>query len=218
MKNVIRFVSIVGLLTGMAATSNAAGTPPAPAAKGAFQRDLLGVYGDAEKKVLQLEDAVPQSKFNWRPAPGVRSIAEAYLHIAFGNYGLTKMASGKEPPADAEWEMNPTKWDKKTTDKAEIKKILEKSFAHVHEVLGALPDADLDKTVSFFGHDMSVRAVLIILAGHVNEHLGQEVAYARANKIVPPWSKDEKMPTEKKGAAVEKGTTSEKKMVAEKKP
>jgi uncharacterized damage-inducible protein DinB len=120
------------------------------------------------------------------------------LHIAFANYGLTKAATGKEPPADAAWEMNPAKWDKKTTDKAEIKKILEKSFAHVHEVLSSLPDADLDKMVTFFGHDMSVRSVLIILVGHLNEHLGQEVAYARANKIVPPWSKDEKMPMAEK--------------------
>jgi uncharacterized damage-inducible protein DinB len=185
----------------LGAAAHAAPTPApsaAPSAKGAFQRDLLGVYSYNEKQVLQLEEAVPQNKFNWRPAPGVRSIAEAYLHIAFSNYGLTKMATGKEPPADAGWEMNPAKWDKKTTDKAEIKKILEKSFAHVHEVISSLPDTDLDKMVTFFGHDMSVRSVLIILVGHMNEHLGQEVAYARANKIVPPWSKDEKMPMDAK--------------------
>ena len=157
-----------------------------------------GERAEIQEQVLQLEEAVPQNKFNWRPGPGVRSIAEAYLHIAFGNYGLTKAATGKEPPADAGWEMNPAKWDKKTTDKAEIKKILEQSFAHVHEVVGSLPDADLDKMVSFFGHEMTVRSVLIILVGHVNEHLGQEVAYARTNKIVPPWSKDEKMPMAEK--------------------
>jgi uncharacterized damage-inducible protein DinB len=192
MKNAIRYVAIVGLAIGLDGAAAHAAGPAATPAKGAFQRDLMGVYGDAEKKVLELEEAVPQSKFNWRPAPGVRSIAEAYLHIAFGNYGLTKMATGKEPPAEAGWEMNPTKWDSKTKDKAEIKKILEKSFAHVHEVIGALPDADLDKVVSFFGHEVTVRSVLIILVGHLNEHLGQSVAYARANKIVPPWSKDEK--------------------------
>jgi uncharacterized damage-inducible protein DinB len=202
MKNVIRSASIFGVMVGLlGAAAHAAPTPApsaAPSAKGAFQRDLLGVYSYNEKQVLQLEEAVPQSKFNWRPAPGVRSIAEAYLHIAFSNYGLTKMATGKEPPADAGWEMNPAKWDKKTTDKAEIKKILEKSFAHVHEVISSLPDTDLDKMVTFFGHDMSVRSVLIILVGHMNEHLGQEVAYARANKIVPPWSKNEKMPMDAK--------------------
>jgi uncharacterized damage-inducible protein DinB len=199
MKNIIRCTAMACLITGLVGAAAHAAAPPAAPVKGAFQRDLLGVYSYTEKQVLELEDAVPQSKFDWRPAPGVRSIAEAYLHIAFGNYGLTKMATGKEPPADAGWEMNPTKWDKKTTDKAEIKKILEKSFAHVHAVIASLPDADLDKMVNLFGHEMTARSVLIILTSHVNEHLGQSVAYARMNKITPPWSKDEKGPmTDKK--------------------
>jgi uncharacterized damage-inducible protein DinB len=192
MKNVFRSAAIASLALGLVGAAAHAAAPPAAPAKGAFQRDLLGVYGDAEKKVLDLEEAVPQNKFDWRPAPGVRSIAEAYLHIAFGNYAVIKFATGKEPPAEVGWEMNPAKWDKKTKDKAEIKKILEASFAHVHNAIGAVSDADLDKTVNFFGHDMSVRAVLIALSGHLNEHLGQSVAYARANKITPPWSKDEK--------------------------
>ncbi len=199
MKIVIRSVSIVALMVGLLGSSAHAVPAAAPAAKGALQRDLLGVYSFNEKEVLQLLDAIPQNKFTWRPGPGVRSIAEAFLHIAFGNYGLTKAATGKEPPADAGWEMNPAKWDKKTTDKAEIKKILEKSFAYAHEVISSVPDADLDKMVKFFGHDMSVRSVLIILVGHLNEHLGQEVAYARMNKIVPPWSEGEKkMPMDEK--------------------
>jgi len=182
-------VTLCGLRAHAATPAAAApGAGASAPAKGAFQSDLLAVLGDAQKKVLQLEDAVPQNKFTWRPAPGVRSIAEAYLHIAFGNYGLTSVATGKTPPADAGWEMNPPKWDKKTTDKAEIKKILEQSFAWSNDAIKALSDADLDKKVSFFGHDMTARAVLIILSGHVNEHLGQEVAYARSNKVTPPWS------------------------------
>jgi len=199
MKNIICSVSMVLLLGSVATAARAAGPSPAAAVQGAFQRDLLGVISYAEKQVLQLEDAVPQGKYSWRPAPGVRSIAEAYLHIAFSNYGLTKAATGKEPPAEAGWEMNPAKWDKKTTDKAEIKRILEQSFAHVRQVVAAVPDADLDKKVSLFGNEMTVRTVLIILAAHIDEHLGQEVAYARSNKVVPPWSKDEKMPMEKAG-------------------
>ena len=186
----LRMISVVAVAVGLGAALSHAATPAAPA-KSSFQSDLLGVYGDAEKKILSLEDAVPQNKFDWRPAPGVRSIAEAYLHIAFGNYGITRAATGKAPPADAGWDMNRAKWDTQTTDKAAIKKILEKSFAHVHAVVSELPDAELDKNVTFFGHPMTTRAVLILLAGHVNEHLGQEVAYARSNNITPPWSKSD---------------------------
>jgi uncharacterized damage-inducible protein DinB len=197
MKTRPRFLLVVLATLGLTAlVTRAEAKKPAPAvATGAaaparaFQTDFLGLLDDVQKKILSLEDAVPADKFKWRPAPGVRSIAEAYLHIAFGNYGLTRAATGKEPPADAGWEMNIPKWDGKTTDKAEIKKILERSFEHVRTVMGDVQDTDLDKKVNFFGHDMTERAVLMALLGHLNEHMGQEVAYARANGVVPPWSK-----------------------------
>lgn len=219
MKKVIRMVSMLAVVA-FAGSAHAAGTAPAPApaaaaAGGAFQRDVAGAIGYASKHVLELADAIPQNKFNWRPAPGVRSIAEAFMHIAFANYGMMKMAAGKDPPAEAGFEMNPAKWDKKTTDKAEIKKILEQSFAHVQAVLPTIPDGDLDKKVDFFGMQMNVRSVLLALVGHVNEHLGQEVAYARSNKIVPPWSKED-MHHGKKAAADEKNAPMEKKAPADK--
>jgi uncharacterized damage-inducible protein DinB len=188
----------LSLFIGLLASSVQAAPPAAPG-KGPFQRDLLGVYSYTQKQVLDLLEAMPQKKFDWRPAPGVRSVAETYLHIAFANYGMVKMATGKEPPAESGWSMDPAKWDKKTKDKAEIKKVLEDSFAFAHSAIGALPDADLDKKVNFFGNETTVRSVLIILTSHLNEHLGQSVAYARANKITPPWSKGDKdhMPAKK---------------------
>ena len=191
MKTILSTFAKLSLFLGLLA-STAHAAPPAMPGKGPFQRDLLGVYSYTQKQVLDLEEAMPQKKFDWRPAPGVRSVAETYLHIAFANYGMVKMATGKEPPAEAGWEMNPAKWEKKTKDKAEIKKILEGSFAFVHTAIEAMPDADLEKKVSFFGNEMSARAILIILTSHMNEHLGQSVAYARMNKITPPWSKGDK--------------------------
>ena len=177
-------------VTAPAAIAKAPAAAAADAGKGhSFQNDFLGLLDHVQKQIIDLEGAVPQDKFKWRPAPGVRSVSEAYLHIAFANYGLTKVATGAAPPADAGFDGNMQKWDTKTTDKAEIKKILEKSFDHVRTVVKALPDADLDKKVSFFGQEMTARQVLMIVFGHDNEHLGQEIAYARANNITPPWSK-----------------------------
>ncbi|HEY8924438.1 MAG TPA: DinB family protein [Polyangia bacterium] len=183
---------ILAVLAGGAAAAPAAPTPGASEKIGALQGDVLGVLADAEKKILSLEDAVPQNKLTWRPAPGVRSIAEAYLHVAFANYNMIRMATGKAPPADTAFSLDRGKWDAQTTDKAKIKDILERSFAFAHEAIRGLSDADLDRKVDFFGHPVTVRAVLLILVGHDNEHLGQSVAYARANKIVPPWSEAKK--------------------------
>ena len=143
MKTGSRFLCVVlatfGVTTLVTRADAKKPAPVAPAANAAptraFQSDFLGLLDDVQKKILSLEDAVPADKFTWRPAPGVRSIAEAYLHIAFGNYTFTRTATGKEPPADAGWEMNRPKWDTKTTDKAEIKK-------RAGEVLRPRPDRD----------------------------------------------------------------------------
>jgi uncharacterized damage-inducible protein DinB len=172
--------------------------PPASAKKAApatatsppraFQDDLVGRIDDVEKKIMSLEEAIPQDKFKWRPSAGVRSVSEAFLHIAYGNYGLTRGATGKEPPAALGWGPDRAKWDAQSTDKAAIKKILDDSFAYLHATLKDVSDADLDKKVSLFGHEMTERSVLMLLLGHLNEHMGQEVAYARANGVVPPWS------------------------------
>jgi hypothetical protein len=59
-----------------------AAAPAAASPANAFQNDFLALLDDVQKKILSLEEATPQDKFKWRPAPGVRSIAEAYLHIA----------------------------------------------------------------------------------------------------------------------------------------
>lgn len=180
---------MLGLVAGAAGRTQAA--TPAAAAKGGFQSDLVGQIEYIQKQIMDLEDAVPQDKFNWRPAPGVRSVAEAYLHIAYGNYGLGKVATGKTPPEGAGFGADPKKWDTQTTDKAAIKKILEASFTWVKDAIKNVPEKDLEKKVSFFGHDMSARAVMMAVATHDSEHLGQSIAYARANKVTPPWSKSE---------------------------
>ncbi len=173
------------------ADAKKAAAPAAAAPAGAFQSDYLGLLDDVSKKVLSLEDAIPQDKFKWRPAPGVRSVSEAFLHIAFANYGLTKAATGHAPAPEVGFDGNMQKWDTQTTDKAAIKKILEASYDNVRAALKDVKDADLDKKVPLFGHELTERQVLMIVFGHSNEHLGQEVAYARANNVVPPWSKKE---------------------------
>ncbi|HEY6475933.1 MAG TPA: DinB family protein [Polyangia bacterium] len=178
----------LGLVT-FVPVSTAKKAAPAPAAPArAFQDDLLGRVDDVQKKIMSLEEAFPQDKLKWRPAAGVRSVSEAFLHIAYGNYGLTKAATGKEPPSAVGWGPDRAKWDGQSTDKAAIKKILDDSFDYLHAAIKDLSDADLDKKVSFYGHDMSERAVFMLLLGHLNEHMGQEVAYARSNGVVPPWS------------------------------
>jgi hypothetical protein len=80
-------------------------------------------------------------------------------------------------------------WEKQTTKKDEIKTILTSAFAFLRKAVLETSDADLEKQVKFFGNDISARFVFMIVQGHCWEHLGQSIAYARVNGVVPPWSK-----------------------------
>lgn len=68
---------------------------------------------------------------------------------------------------------------------------MKKSFDHILGALAAIPDSDLEKPVKFFGRDSTFREVMLAIATHAHEHLGQSIAYARMNAIVPPWSAKE---------------------------
>ncbi|HMK38064.1 MAG TPA: DinB family protein [Bacteroidota bacterium] len=165
--------------------------PPAGRAQEAkgFRADLLGQMEYGQKEILDLENAIPEKKMTWRPNKEVRSISEVYSHIAFGNYLFGKFACFTLPegvsvtsPADEK------KWETMTTDKKAIHEQLVKSFAWVKDGINGMSDAGLETTVDFFGQKMTVRSVLLALLSHSHEHLGQSIAYARMEGIVPPWT------------------------------
>jgi uncharacterized damage-inducible protein DinB len=153
----------------------------------AFVTDYLGQVEYVQGQILALQDAVPQDKYTWRPAEGVRSIGEVYRHIAFGNYLLLQIM-GVQPPAEVNFTMDEKKWDAGTMDKAAVAALLKASFAHVKSSVGKMTEADLAAKVDFFGNQMTKRSALMGELSHVHEHLGQSIAYARMNGVVPPWT------------------------------
>jgi uncharacterized damage-inducible protein DinB len=148
-----------------------------------FFKDLIGNLNYTENQVESLEQAMPQEKFSWRPMEGVRSVSEVYLHIAGANYYLLSFVGGKMPEGMTE------DMDKTITDKDEIVKMLKDSFAYAKDFISKMKKSDLDKEVEFFGNKTTYRGILYVLLGHIHEHLGQSIAYARMNEVVPPWSK-----------------------------
>jgi len=145
--------------------------------------EILAQFNEAADKLVQLAEAIPQDKFTWRPATGVRSVSEVFLHVAGSNdYVLT--AVGIPSTAQGENDL-----EHSTTDKAQVVAKLKESIAHVRAAVQAMPDTDLNKATKLFGMDMSYRGVCLLLQSHVHEHLGQMIAYARSNGVVPPWSR-----------------------------
>jgi len=161
-----------------------------------FRGDLLTNLNDAAGKVVELAEAIPAEKYGWRPAPGVRSVAEVFTHIAGGNYFLLGFAGVKAPAG-----MGPEDALDKETDKAKIIAELKKSYDFTRDAIGKMSDADLDAKVKLPWTEMSKRSVLLIVDTHSHEHLGQAIAYARSNGVVPPWTaREQAPPPAKKGS------------------
>ena len=139
-----------------------------------------------EQRYATLAEAVPPEKFTWRPGEGVRSIAEVYLHVSAANYNLPSLI-GTSPPAG----LDVRGLEKSTTDKAKIIQTLHESFAHIRGAVLSLSDADVDKKLKLFGQDTTDRGAMIFMLRHLGEHLGQSIAYARMNNVVPPWTEEQ---------------------------
>ncbi len=170
----------------------------APAGK----KEYLGELAYAVQQVNQLAEAEPEAKYSWRPSAAVRSMSEVYVHIAAGNFLLLGLI-GEKPPADLYPADLPTsardrgiamgtinlRLEKKIAGKAEVTALLKRSFDAVKASYEHASAADLDKPVDFFGTPSTVRGIYLRILVHINEHMGQSVAYARMNGIVPPWSR-----------------------------
>jgi uncharacterized damage-inducible protein DinB len=136
-----------------------------------------------EDKITSLAEAIPAEKYSWRPEEGVRSVSELFVHVSSANYFISSLMGAKMPEGlsrDAE---------KTMTDKSEIQKLLKDSFKFVKEFISSYDTSKLETVVKTPFGEMTNRDLLLLVTSHPHEHLGQAIAYARVNGVVPPWSK-----------------------------
>ena len=148
-----------------------------------FLQNVINDISGVESKIESLAEAIPQEDYDWSPMEGVRSVSDVLKHIAGSNYFLLSFVGDKMPEGMSE------DMGKNVTDKEQIIKMVKDSYAHTKEFISKMNPGDLNKEVEMFGQKSNYRAALFILTGHGHEHLGQLIAYARSNKVVPPWSK-----------------------------
>lgn len=148
-----------------------------------FKADVLANYNEAADKLLQLAEAIPQDKYGWSPGAGVRTTSQVFLHVAAGNYFLASFLGHAKPDNLKDFE--------KETDKAKVIAMLEASIEDTRKVIENAGGAEMNQEVDFFGKKVSKRSMLMRLATHAHEHLGQAIAYTRSVGVVPPWSKKE---------------------------
>jgi uncharacterized damage-inducible protein DinB len=141
-----------------------------------------GEWRHVSSQLIALAEATPEGKFAWRPAPGVRSTSEVYMHIVMANFYLMSV-TGPKMPVDLKEGM-----DKSVTSKAEVISWLKRSLDAVKQAHLALTPKDFDRKVHIMDRDATVDGMYLRIIVHANEHMGQLVAYARMTGVVPPWS------------------------------
>ncbi|HEV3308716.1 MAG TPA: DinB family protein [Candidatus Sulfotelmatobacter sp.] len=185
----------VGATGASAKSSDAAAsadhTAPSYDMKGQALVDLQAV----QKKFVELANAVPSDKLTWRPSQDSRSFAEVFLHVAGERYGILALM-GTTPPAGFDGKT----FEKSTTDRARIVEELNKSWEFTQKAINGMSNTDFAKLLPKLGPQANAGDVVYILVADAHEHLGQSVAYARENGIVPPWTVEAKKAAEKKAA------------------
>jgi uncharacterized damage-inducible protein DinB len=172
-----------GMFVAPAAQAQGEEVPPPPKPT-TYKDDMLFWISDAEGKLLELAEATPEAKYSWSPAKGVRTTAEIFMHVAGANYGIPA-AWGVAPPEGFKFDG----YEKSLSKKADIQAALKGSFAHMKKALQDADDEALAKQVNLFGFlETTERGAFMLLLSHAHEHLGQSIAYARSNGIVPPWT------------------------------
>ena len=143
-----------------------------------------GEWKHVSQQLVALAEATPADRFAWRPAPGVRSTSEVYMHIIEANFYLLSV-TGPKMPADF-----PEGSEKKIASKAEVIAWLKRSLEAVKEGHLAEKPEDLQRKVHIGDRDATVDGMYLRILVHANEHMGQLIAYARMTGVVPPWSKN----------------------------
>lgn len=141
-----------------------------------------GELGHVERQLIALAEATPENKFTWRPAPGVRSTSEVYMHIATANFYLLSVTGPKYPDDMKEG------IDTSVTSKAEVIKWLKRSFDAIKEARSSIKPEELQRKVSVMKREATVDGMYLRILVHDNEHMGQLIAYARMSGVKPPWS------------------------------
>jgi uncharacterized damage-inducible protein DinB len=170
-----------------------------PARIDGFRGEFLWELDIAERQLLAMAEAIPATRYDWRPDEKTRSIGEVLVHVAAGNFMLLEVA-GTAAPADL-YVGIPTQgperiWglirrndelEKSMHEKVAVTEMLKRSLAAVRESFTASDDAGLDRHLHFFGEQTTVRRVYLRLLAHAHEHMGQMIAYMRINGMQPPW-------------------------------
>ncbi|GGH00170.1 DinB family protein [Silvibacterium dinghuense] len=164
---------------GACALAVALVAPWAQAQTAKFQSAFGEDAGTLSKKFTGLA-RVMAGKYDWKPGQGVRSVSDVFNFIVTENGMLAGVLSGTPNTGGQRAPI---------TDPGKLQEALKTSYASLQKAITTLSDSDLQTHVKLFGEDMTKQDAVMLILEDQHEHLGQSIAYARTNGVVPPWSK-----------------------------
>ncbi len=180
-----RAVILFGLATVVpAAIAVAQASPETTRLRTAFLAD----FADLEHKFTALAEAFPADKYGWQPMAGVRSVHQVLGLIAAENYMSLTRAFGGKTPADLPSGQGAGDKMEAIADKATLVKHIKGSFALAKETITGW-SGSAEGPIQMWGEKRDLANLFMTVMADQHEHLGQLIAYARMNHIVPPWSK-----------------------------
>ena len=187
MQRILRAGALAALTLAFAPRPAVAQTAAENAA--ALRTSYLASLEEVQGKFLQLAEAFPADKYAWRPAPGVRSVGEVFMHVASEYYVYSPMAYGATRSPVIPRGQDAFKTFESKSTKADVMKHLKEGFAYTKQQIEGLDPAAITGTKKLFGGDRTIIETSVAMTDDLHEHLGQLIAYARQNGVVPPWSK-----------------------------
>src|SRR5688500_16019520 len=174
------FIALILLVAGVSITPSVAQAQEAPTG---FRGEFLHQFDQSMAKRIALAEAVTAGTYSRRPAPAVMPVAHTFAHIPPYNYEYPARAMGIPTPAGIDRDTL-----ERVADKAQVVSLLRRSADHVRQAVRAMPEAQLAQETTLYGRRVPQWSVLLQLIAHMDDHLGQSIAYARVSGVVPPWS------------------------------
>ena len=179
-------VAAIGLLMcpviQTASAQGRGGAPTAPTIT-TLAGDVQADWAVEKELFLNIANAMPDDKFDYKPTPAQRSFAEQIMHVVQADTVALRMLGGKTPAPPV---------NLKATSKVDVMTALRQSFEFGEAVLREFSDRQLSERVTpprYMGPSASRLRVIYASMQHTQDIYGQMAVYLRLNGIVPPASR-----------------------------
>jgi len=140
---------------------------------------FLEKWENSKNYLLEMAEAMPEDKYNYKPTERQKTFQEQLLHIK----GNIDWLSGTH------FSESYQKDEKNYSSKAEVITAVRASFEAAAEKVKMANPEDLKTIVDFFAGPKTKLQILNLLQDHVTHHRGQLIVYLNLNDIKPPYNK-----------------------------